>query len=306
MEATPATARYLSNSQVELLLECSWKHKIKYIDNIQEPMNDNLIVGSAVHKAVEAYRQAQLQGYLPEWTESHRNDVVHAELDMEFDKLVHDAEHGYERDGKVLPAPGMIWTKGVQKENSRKLAHKLVEAYFYRQVESDIPGTPRVPLSQLETPLGIEEDFFVPIPDTKWFARGRFDMRTATALVDLKTAKMRYSQRDMNKKTQPSFYAFAWEQKTGEFLPEFRYHILIKPTPANWAPSSGDAPPENINAYRTALQTTRRHAAEILWFQDYLRRQIFQIEAGAQVPRQNADYCDYCGVAGHCKPWMKK
>jgi hypothetical protein len=302
----PGEPRYLSNSQVELLLECSWKHKLKYIDDIQEPANDHLIVGSAVHKAVEVFRRAQMEGYLPEWTEEHRNDVIHAELDIEFDKLVHDAEHGYEKDGKLLPPPGLVWTKGVHKENARKLAHKLAETYFYKAAESDIPGTAKVPLAQLETPVGIEEEFYVPIPGTNnWHARGRFDMRTATSLIDLKTAKMRYSQRDMDKKTQPSFYIFSWREMQKQHLAEFRYHLLIKPTPSSWSPASGDAPPESMNAYRAALQSTRRMSAEIDWFGDYLRRQIHQIELGAQVPRQNADYCDYCGVAKHCKPWLK-
>lgn len=297
--------RYLSNSQIELLLECSWKHKLKYIDDIQEPMNDHLIVGSAVHKAVESFRKAQIEGYAAEWSEDHRNDVVHLELDAEFDKLVSDAENGYERDGRQLPAPGMVWTKGVMKDNARKLAHKLAEAYFYKPVESDIPNTPKVPLAMIDEPVGIEEEFYVPIPGTdNWHARGRFDMRTKTSLVDLKTAKMRYSQRDMDKKTQPSFYIFAWHQMQQEFLPEFRYHLLIKPTPSNWNPSSGDAPPESMGAYRTALQRTRRSRAEIEWFHDYLKRQIRQIELGAQVPRQNADFCDYCGVAAACKPWL--
>ena len=300
-------ARYLSNSQVELLLECSWKHKLKYIDDIPEPMNDHLIVGSAVHKAVESYRHAQISGESLFWTETERNEIVRKSLDEEFDKLVSDAQNGYERDGKMLPPPGMIWSKGIHKENARKLGHKLAEAYFYRAAESDIPGTPRVPLAQIDTPVSIEEEFYVPIPGTNnWHARGRFDMRTKDALVDLKTAKQRYSQRDMNKKTQPSFYQFAWREMTGEFLPEFRYHLLIKPTPTNWSPASGDAPPESMNAYRAALQRTHRMSAEIDWFGDYLRRQIRQIELGAQVPRQNADFCDFCGVAQFCKPWLKR
>lgn len=301
----PGEPRYLSNSQIELLLECGWKHKIKYIDDHTEPMTDHLIVGSAVHKGVEVYRAAQLSGAISEWSEEYRNNLVHKAIDDEFDKLVHDAENGYERDGKWMPAPGMLWTKNVPPDNSRKLAHKLAEAYFYKTVESDIPGTPRVPLSQLDEPISIEEDFYVPIPETgNWYARGRFDMRTKNALVDLKTARQRYSQRDMNKKTQPSFYSFAWEQASGQFISEFRYHLLIKPTPSTWNPASGDPPPENLAAYRTALQRTSRTKAEINWFAQYLRMQIRQIELGAQVPRQNADYCDYCGVASICKPWL--
>lgn len=159
----------------------------------------------------------------------------------------------------------------------------------------------------METPITIEEEFYIPIPNVdNWFARGRFDMRTATALIDLKTAKQRYSQRDMDKKTQPSFYTLAWHLHSGQFLPEFRYHLLIKPTLSVWSPSSGQPPPDNISAYRTAVQATRRRKAEVDWFGDYLRQQIFQIEANAQVRRPNADFCDYCGVARHCKPWLAK
>ena len=93
-------------------------------------MNDHLIVGSAVHKAVETFRRAQVEGRSSDWSEDKRNEVVHAELNDEFDKLVFDAEHGYERDGRQLPPPGMVWTKGVMKDNARKLAHKLAETYF--------------------------------------------------------------------------------------------------------------------------------------------------------------------------------
>lgn len=303
----PGEPRYLSNSQIELLLECSWKHKLKYIDDLKEPVNDNLIVGSAVHKAVEVYRYAQLSGQIKEWTTDHMLNLVHIELDMEFDRLVHEAEHGSEKDGVVLPPPGMIWTRGIHKDNARKLAHKMVEAYFQKTAECDFDTGVKGPLALQDFPVSIEQEFYVPIPGTNdWYARGRFDMRTKTSLVDLKTAKMRYSQRDMNKKTQPSFYIFALHQMTGEFLPEFRYHIIIKPTQSSWNPSSGDPPPESMSAYRTAVQRTMRQKIEIDWFAEYLRRQIRQIELGAQVPRQNADFCDFCGVAAACKPWLAK
>ena len=296
--------RYLSNSQVELLLECAWKHKLKYIDDHTEPMTDHLIVGSAAHKGVEIYRIAQMEGRLGDWSEAQRDQAVRAAVNDEFDKLCWDAEAGYVRDGKQVPAPGLVWSKGIARDHARLLANRLVEAYFYRAAESDIPGSPKVPLAQMEEPIGIEEEFYVPIPQTaNWFAKGRFDMRTKTGLVDLKTAKQRYSQRDMNKKTQPSFYAFAWEQQTGVFLPEFRYHMLIKPTPSTWIPGDGP-PPENLAAYRTAVQRTTRRIEEIRWFENFLRQQIFQIEMGAQVPRQNADFCDFCGVAKQCKPWL--
>lgn len=295
---------YLSNSQVELLLECSWKHKLKYIDGHSEPMTDHLIVGSAAHKGVEVYRQAQMEGRLGDWSEDQRNQAVRIATNNEFEKLCYDAEHGYERDGRKVAAPGLVWTKGITKDNARLLAQRLVYAYFYKTAESDIPGTPKLPLAELETPIGIEEDFFVPIEGTEWFAKGRFDMRTATGLVDLKTAKQRYSQRDMDKKTQPSFYTFAWEQMSGEFMPEFRYHLLIKPTAANWTPSEGP-PPENLAAYRTAVQRTTRHRDEVHWFTENLRRQIRLIETGTQFPRQNADFCDFCGVAKFCKPWLQ-
>jgi hypothetical protein len=193
-------------------------------------MNDHLIVGSAVHKAVESFRKAQIEGYAAEWSEDHRNDVVHLELDAEFDKLVSDAENGYERDGRQLPAPGMVWTKGVMKDNARKLAHKLAEAYFYKPVESDIPNTPKVPLAMIDEPVGIEEEFYVPIPGTdNWHARGRFDMRTKNSLVDLKTAKMRYSQRDMDKKTQPSFIFLHGTKCSKSFCPSSDTTYLSNP-----------------------------------------------------------------------------
>lgn len=298
--------RHLSNSQVELLLECSWKHKLKYIDDIPEPSTEHLIVGAAVHRGVESYRIAQMEGRLSEWSEDVRNDIVLKSMNDEFDKLLYEAEHGTGEDAETpRAATGMQWSAGMNADRSRQLAKQLLNAYFYKPTESDNPDEARLPLAAIDVPVSIEESFYVAIPKTdNWFAKGRFDMVTKNGIVDLKTARQKYSQKEMDKKTQPSFYSLAWLAKTGEFLPDFRFHMLIKPQRSAWTPSSGEPPPEHLGAYRTAVQQTRRRPSEVAWFLDTLRQQIYQIEVGAQVRRQNADWCDYCGVAKHCKPWL--
>lgn len=302
----PGEPRYLSNSQIEILLECTWKHKLKYIDDVQEATSDHLIIGSAVHKGVEVYRIAQMENRLGEWTENQRNRAVIDAMNNEFDTLLYNAENGIPKEGSnIQPMFGVNWSNGMSAEMARNLCKMLLQTYFYRTAESDIPGTPKAPLSMIDTPLSIEEEFMVPIPGMpNWSAKGRFDMRTSTAIVDLKTAKQKYSQPEMAKKTQPSLYSFAWLAKAGEFLPEFRYHLLVKPNRNVWSASSRQSPPQDINAYRAVVQRTRREPSEILWFLDYLRRQIHQIEAGMQTQRQSATWCEYCGVASVCKPWL--
>jgi hypothetical protein len=299
------TIRYISNSQLELLLECSWKHRLKYIEKIPEPTNEHLLIGAAVHKGVEVYRIAQMQGEAVHWSEYERNLIVLRAMNEEFDKLLSDAENGTTRPESMLTTTaGVKWSRGMNADISRKLCKELLATYFYRAAESDIPGMSGKPLALLEEPISIEEDFFVPIPGTNnWHAKGRFDMRTKDALVDLKTAKAKYTQRDMDKKTQPSFYSMALLAKTGEYVGEFRYHILVKPSKSTWSPGDGD-PPTNRAAYKAVVQRTQRQPAEIRWFLSLLRQQILQIEAGVQVPRQNADWCDYCAVAHACKPWL--
>ena len=290
--------KHLSNSQIEMLLHCSWKHKLKYLDGFKEPTTDHLVVGSAVHRAVETYRVRQLQGTLDAWlTEEARDKAVIAAADEEFDKLVREA------DESGMPVE---WTKGIHPDHARMLMHRLIETYFYKIVESDIPDTPKVPLAQLDQPESIEQEFFLPIPNIDgWAIKGRFDMRTNDALIDLKTASMRFSQRDMDKKTQPSFYLYAWSLMTGEIIPEFRYHVLIKPASTKWRPESGAPPPRDLETYRAAVQRTTRHWDELQWFGEYLQMQVYQIDVGAYVRRQNADFCDFCGLAKHCKPWIK-
>ena len=301
-----APIRYLSNSQVELLLECSWKHKLKYIDGISEQPNEHIIIGAAVHKGVETYRIAQLENRLGEWSEQQRNQACLNALNEEFDKLVYNAENGIANEGSSNRpvSVGVNWSRGMNAERSRSLAKQLLSVYFYREAESDITGMEKVPLAHMETPVSIEEEFMVPIPNTTWFAKGRFDMRTKDRLIDLKTAKQRYSQKEMDKKTQPSMYSMALLAKSGEWAPEFYFHILIKPNKSVWSPDSGEMPPTSLQAYRAAVQRTRRSASEILWFTDNLRSLVNQIETGSQVKRQNADWCDYCGVAKSCKPWL--
>jgi len=287
--------RYLSNSQVELLLECTWKHKLKYIDDIKEPANEHLIIGGAIHKGVEIYREAQLSGTLGEWTETQRNQACLDAMNNEFDELIAKAES----EG------GIRWGRGVTIDQARSLAKQLLSVYFYREAESDIRGQGKVPLFMLEKPLSIEEEFYLPIPGTdNWFMKGRYDMRTATGMVDLKTAKQKYSQKEMDKKTQPSFYILSQLGKTGQWLPEFRYHLLVKPHRSTWEASSGTMPPTNLSAYRACVQRTTRSADEIQWFLRTLRQQISVIETGTQFPRQSAEWCDYCGVASACKPWL--
>lgn len=302
---TAGDVKYISNSQLELLLECSWKHRLKYIEGIAEPTSEHLLIGAAVHKGVEAYRIAQIEGRSSEWSEYERNEIVLKAMNDEFDQLLFDAENGTVRPGStVTPIAGVNWTNGMTADTSRKLAKELLATYFYKSAESDISGMSGRPLALIDIPISIEEEFFVPIPGTNnWHAKGRFDMRTKDALVDLKTAKAKYTQRDMDKKTQPSFYSMSYLAKTGEFIGDFRYHILVKPNRSVWSPGSGD-PPSAPGPYRAVVQRTRRTPGEIRWFVALLQRQIRQIEAGAQVPRQNADWCDYCGVAKACKPWL--
>lgn len=302
----PGQMRYISNSQLELLLECSWKHKLKYLDDIPEPTNEHLIIGASVHKGVEAYRIAQMENRAQEWTEYQRNEIVLKAMNDEFDQIVFNASNGIVPEGVTSRSTaGIKWSRGMSEDIARKLAKQLLAVYFYKPAESDISGMSGKPLFMLEEPISIEEDFLVPIPKTNnWYAKGRFDMRTKNGLVDLKTSKSKYTQRDMDKKTQPSFYTMALLAKTGEFVPDFYFHILIKPTRSVWAPDSGDPPPTQMGAYKAAVQRTRRSVGEIQWFVDLLRQQVRQIELGTQVPRQNADWCDYCAVAHACKPWL--
>jgi hypothetical protein len=299
--------RHLSNSQIELLLECTWKHKLKYIDDHVEPTNEHLLIGSSIHKGVETYRIAQLEGRLSDWTETQRNQACLDAMNNEFDQLLYDAEHGRPlQDGEeAKPVAGVRWSRGMRVDIARNFAKQLLSVYFYRTAESDISGTPKVPLAMLDEPVSIEEEFYVPIPGTNnWFAKGRFDMRTADGLVDLKTARQRYSQKEMDKKTQPSFYMLAWLGKSTTWLPQFRYHLLVKPNKAVWDASSGTMPPASLKAYRACVQSTSRTPQEITWFLRYLRQQIKVIETGSQFTRQNAEWCDYCGVASICKPWL--
>jgi len=302
----PGQPRYLSNSQVELLLECSWKHKLKYIDDVQEATSDHLIIGSAVHKGVEVYRRAQMEHRLDEWTEQQRNRACVDAMNNEFDTLLYNAENGIPKEGStVQPMFGVNWSNGMNADMARNLCKILLQVYFYKTVESDIPGTPKVPLSQIDEPVSVEEDFEVPIPGVpNWSAKGRMDMRTATGIVDLKTARQKYTVKEMEKKSQPSFYTLAWLIHSDEFLPEFRFHLLVKPHRSVWSPASKTSPPQELSAYRAVVQRTTRKPAEIAWFLEFLRKQIRQIELGAQTMRQNAPWCDYCGVAAVCKPWL--
>lgn len=49
----PTGKNHISFSEVQTALSCGWKHKLKYVERLEESSSEHLVYGSAVHEALE-------------------------------------------------------------------------------------------------------------------------------------------------------------------------------------------------------------------------------------------------------------
>jgi PD-(D/E)XK nuclease superfamily len=289
--------KHLSVSRAAALHDCPKKAYWVYeLPAAQRPPNrpgNALLEGTAVHAGVEvlllAARDARCQGASGARAVPLERLLVlaHEGLDDAYDR---------ELDGAGGPA-GVMWAKQTTPDFSRRLAHRLLDAYV------SVPPLPRTPTLYQRAARGVEEvevPFDYEIPGTGgWRMRGRIDHVEAGRTVDLKTAGRAYTRRDVAKKMQPTAYVAATQQTLGVFRPQFAFHVLIKPP---FAP--GGPPPAAMGAYKTQEIATTRTLEDVATFEEHLADVIQQVEAGVFPRRLEFEFCDWCFALRICQPGL--
>lgn len=184
---------YLSFYQINDYLTCPLKYKYVHILRVPLLPNHQIIYGSAMHKAVQAYSQAKL------------NKQKFSEKDLVEVLLNNWSSEGFiSRD---------------HEEHRLVNAKKALKRFFKEQkkVTSKIKY--------------VEESFS--IPKDNIIIRGRWDrvdeLKNQIYVIDFKTSEVR-QQKDADQRAkqsvQLSIYALAWKEKFGKFPHRVELHFL--------------------------------------------------------------------------------
>lgn len=187
-------AAYLSVSQVKLYLSCPLKYRFRYVDRIRKPVPAALILGGAVHKAVEAnYRQKMSSGrdmavdtaqdvFTAAWDEAVRQDVAWEDED-----------------------PATLKHQGAA----------LVGLYM-REVAPGIQ------------PVAVEEQFFIDFSNVEYGFMGYMDVVTADERVrDTKTAKRSPEADAADREMQLTAYALGYKTLYGAYPKSLGLDVLV-------------------------------------------------------------------------------
>ena len=179
---------YLSASRITQYLMCPMKYKLQYEDKAEWDFTpSNLVLGSAVHKAIERFYQA--------WANDH--------VRMPVDEVVQLFS-----DCWTAGAEGKTFEAGCDPTEVLNIGKSLVEVFAREVNPTEV--------------VGIEQRFRIPLvdPDTGEYIIdlvGIFDLIEkdpdgTVVVVDHKTAAKRFSDADLEGNLQLSAYGLASRQ----------------------------------------------------------------------------------------------
>lgn len=178
----------LSNTSVELFLRCQESWRKTYLEKVYQPPWSGMILGRAVHAACTQSYASQIETGVPHSMEQVLDDFK-TTLDNE---QASEQEIAWEDDD----APGRILEQGI---NTLRSYHAFI---------------PRI-----MKPVKVETKFKIRLhADHQWTVNGFIDLvastddgliQTPEAPHDLKTAKKKMPQGDLDKSLQGSIYTYA-------------------------------------------------------------------------------------------------
>lgn len=200
----PGGLKSLSNTSVELFLRCQEKWRKTYIENAYEPPWSGMILGRAVHAAETQSYASQIVTGVPHTIEQVLDDF----------SMTLENEEGKEA--------AISWDEGESAGTIKDQGIKTLRAYH-----ATIPYIMR--------PTKVETKFKIRLhPEHRWTVNGFIDViasmddgltQTPEAPHDLKTAKKKMPQADLDKSLQGSIYTYATMQES-ETTRDFIVHEL--------------------------------------------------------------------------------
>jgi len=244
----------LSHSKITTLLRCPYSFYLKYIEKVEYLVAPHLYLGGSLHLTFgEAFRKKA------EGVEPSPDEVAGIFADF-FDggAYFEDEEQAKEVDWGD-ENPGEIRETGI-----------LIARRYWESI------------SPMVEPLDVE------VPFTRQVGvvvlSGRIDLITSEGmLVDLKTTKRAFSERELSRHLQPSLYLLGMGAKEGYF----EFHELVKTS----------------NPYCRVTRTYRAEE-ELSWVANVLLPRVAgQIERGTFPPNPLSFLCDrgLCEVYSYCR-----
>lgn len=242
----------MSFSRISLLLKCPRQFEFRYLKDIPVPRPGALFLGGTAHHTL---------------SENSRFKIDSRE-DMPLERFLEVFSDAWEKQSYFEDeTPGEIDWQGENPGYVKDVGVEILRCY-HREL------APKVMPLAVELPLEKTLDNVL--------LRGRIDLiKDSGTPVDLKTAKRRRSQDELDRDLQPTIYTLL----LGGPSP-FEFHLLLK---------------TKVPGVEVSL--TRRTQEDIDWFlRELLPRAAAQIEAGIFPPNPTGWWCgkDWCSFYDIC------
>jgi putative RecB family exonuclease len=189
---------HISFSQINTMLMCPLKYKYTYIDGIPMPyLPSSMVLGSAMHKALEHFYQAHLEGVRA--TKEELADV--------FGKRWREEEERTE-----------IKYNGDDREATMAMADKLLNVFLEKVQPQNIVA--------IEQPFRIELEGMPPLVGVLDLIEE--DDSGSPVIVDHKCVGKRFSDADLSGNMQMTCYSLAAKHLGYQAEPLLRFDTLLK------------------------------------------------------------------------------
>ena len=243
---------HISHSQLELYDKCPRAWMYRYIEGIRGPASAPLVLGDCYHQTIETnFKYKMSKG---------------ADIDIDFIPDVYKRHWNH-----ILDTKEIIWG-----DDNPNTIRDIGIALSCRYVDTVAPKI---------TPAKIELWLESEVADTKFVIR--IDLIDHMGVViDHKTSKKKYSQKDTDDDMQASACAFALGRSI-----LFCNHVAVK---------TGKKDIQILKTYRTQ--------DDIDWWYKKASETVYLMKSGHYPPRPQGWYCDprYCDFYEGCKGHLTK
>ena len=283
------SVRQLSYSSVSAYLGCPFRWRKRYVERAPAPATEPLIVGSAVHGAVEGYLKRRFLGQEADlatlWRKAFWAQARGRAARDGVDWGQGTGEDAYWRGQRLL-----IETADLTVEHHLLGAdgRDLTTAHTSSSIPAFLDG---IELLGARGKPAIEKRVSMRVPGVDVPVVGFVDWLEADGVpADLKTSGQPWQAEEAALALQPAFYLASLEQMGYEHNPRrvFRHYILVR----------GEAP-------RLQIFETRRNKPQLEWVHALIRQVWRALEAGHFFPNPTNRWCtpSHCEYWASCRGW---
>ena len=195
----PLPRGYISHSQIRAYNECPKKYYYSYVEGIQPPINEKLLLGELFHAAIEEYFGRQISGSPLD------EKAAAAFFSAAFDAAVTERE--------------IRWQSPPRETRERGLAFM---GYFLRHIAPAI------------RPLMVEKELSVELPGAGVILKGVIDLvEEDYSITDFKTTTSRWSPSKARNSQQMIIYKYLFDRSFGPIQAQLKYEVLYAKNAAN-------------------------------------------------------------------------